>query len=493
MESKNIYKDIATRTSGDIYVGVVGPVRVGKSTFITRFMEEFVIPKIANSNSKACAIDELPQSADGTTIMTTQPKFVPAESVEVQIAGNIKMNVKMIDCVGYLIDGANGHMQDGKPRMVRTPWSKEAMPFEDAAEYGTQKVVKDHSTIAILMTTDGSFGDIPRENFVPVENRLVRELREYQKPFVMVVNSKNPNAESTKELVKSLEKKHNVGVVALDATTMEEKEVEEVFEKMLNEFALVGIELKMPKWLTALPFASEIINEISKELIKVGNGIEKIGDFDKKTVMFADSERFEPLMFSGVELGKGKILFDLVPKENLFYEVLSSECGMEIKNDFDLVSKMKVLSVAKQKYDKMKDALDQVEETGYGVVIPDVSEMRFEEPEIVKQGAGRYGVRLRATAPSLHIMRVDVESEISPMVGSEKQSQDLVEYLSEQGKNSPNGIWEANMFGKSMHQLMTEGLSGKINAMPVEAQKKMRKTLTRIVNEGKGGIICILL
>jgi len=492
MES-SIYEDIATRTNGDIYVGVVGPVRVGKSTFITRFMEEFVVPKIANKNAKACAIDELPQSADGVTIMTTQPKFVPAESVSVQLANNIQMNVRMVDCVGYFVNGAKGHEQDNKPRMVKTPWSKELMPFEEAAEFGTQKVVSEHSTIAILMTADGSFGDIPRDNFIQVENRLVKELREYKKPFVIVVNSKNPKAESTKELVKTLKQKHNVGVVALNAIEMGEKEVAEVFEKVLDEFPLTGIELRMPAWLTALGYDNTIITEIAQELRHIGEGVERIGQFDKGSVLFAESERFEPLVLSEVQLGKGKILFDLVPKDGLFYEVLSEQCGFPIKDDFQLVAHMKGLSQAKQEYDKLKDALQQVKETGYGVVVPSVNDMTFEEPEMVKQGGGRWGVRLRATAPSLHIMRVDLETEISPMIGSEKQSQDLVAYLSEQSQSNPNGIWDTNMFGKSMHQLMSEGLNNKLNGMPMEAQKKMRKTLTRIVNEGKGGIICILL
>lgn len=489
---ENIYEDIATRTNGDIYVGVVGPVRVGKSTFITRFMEEFVVPKIINKNAKACAIDELPQSADGVTIMTTQPKFVPAESVSVEM-NNVQMNVKMIDCVGYFVKGAEGHEQDGKVRMVKTPWSKEMMPFEEAAEYGTQKVISQHSTIAVLMTTDGSFSDIPRENFVPVETRLVKELKEYKKPFVIVLNSKNPTSEETKILAKSLEEKHQVGVVPLDATKMEEKEVAEVFEKVLNEFPLVGIELKMPTWLTALGFDNPIIAEISAELKKAGQGVTKMGEFDKGTVLFSESERFEPIMLSSAYLGKGKIAFDLDVKEGLFYEVLSSQCGMQIRDDFELVAHMKGLSKAKQEYDKIKDALEQVKETGYGVVFPSAVDMNFDEPEIVKQGGGRWGVKLKATAPSLHIMRVDLETEISPMIGSEKQSQDLVAYLSEQSKTSPNGIWDTNMFGRSMHELMSEGLNGKLNAMPIEAQKKMRKTLTRIVNEGKGGIICILL
>ena len=493
MENKNIYEDIMTRTNGDIYVGVVGPVRVGKSSFITRFMEEFVIPKIANKNTKSVAIDELPQSADGVTIMTTQPKFIPAESVKIELKNSVSMNVKMIDCVGYFVKGASGDKQEGKPRMVKTPWSKDLMPLEEAAEYGTQKVIKEHSTVAVLMTTDGSFGEIPRDNFVEAENRLVSELKEYKKPFVIVLNSKNPQDEKTKKLEKELEKKHNVSVVSLNVESMNEQDVANVFEKMLNEFPLVGVDIHMPNWLTALPFDSEIISEVASEFKKVTTNLERVGQFDKNMILFEDSNCFQQTKISNVELGKGKLVFDLKPKEGLFYNVLSKECGMQIKDDFELVAKMKDLALSKQKYDKLKDALEQVQKTGYGVVLPSVNDLVLDEPEIVKQGSNRYGVKLKATAPSLHIMRVDIETEINPMIGSAEQSKDMVTYLSEEQKNNPDGLWNINMFGKSILELMNDGLNGKVNRMPIEAQKKMRKTLTRIVNEGKGGIICILL
>jgi len=493
MNTNRIYQDIATRTNGDIYVGVVGPVRVGKSTFITQFMQKFVLPNMSNDNLRTCAVDELPQSADGNTIMTTQPKFVPAESVRVDLGNTVKANVRLIDCVGYLVNGANGHMQDNKPRMVKTPWDEETLPFEKAAEIGTHKVVADHSSVAIMMTTDGSFGEIPRENFVPAEERLVRELKEEQKPFVVVLNSAKPKSEATKELVKDLQQKYGVGVVALNANELSDKEVTETFDNILQEFPIVGVELKMPDWLTALPFNNEIITEIVTELDRVTASATKIGEFDKSATLFESSERFEPLVVSSVELGKGKIVYELLPKPNLFYEVLSNQCGIQITNDFDLVAHIRSLASAKKHYDKLKDALQSVDEFGYGVVQPTLEEMDFEEPTLVKQGSNRWGVKLRATAPSLHIMRVDLETEISPMVGSEQQSQDLVDYLNKESQENPKGIWGTNMFGKSMQQLMSEGLNSKINSMPMEAQKKMRKTLTRIVNEGKGGIICILL
>lgn len=493
MDTKNIYKDIAYRTNGDIYIGVVGPVRAGKSTFITKFMEEFVIPNISNKNAKACAIDELPQSADGVNIMTTQPKFVPAESVRVKVAENVEMNVKLIDCVGYLVDGAMGHEEDGKPRMVKTPWQKEPLPLKKAAEIGTHKVVAEHSTIAILLSTDGSFGDIPRASFVPAEKRLVAELKSENKPFVIALNSAYPDAEETIKLATELEKTYGVGVCRIKADELNSKDVNNVFSLLLDEFPLQGIELSMPDWLSALDFESPIISELTTEFRKAGENAQKIGQFDKGTVLFAENSRFEPLMQSSIELGEGKILFELTPKPNLFYEVLSLQCGMEIKDEFELVSNMRGLAEAKQKYDKMKDALNSVEQTGYGVVLPTIDDLKLEEPDVVKQGGARFGVKLRATAPSLHIMRVDLETEINPMIGSEQQCNDMVTYLKSQTENGEGGIWQANMFGKSMQQLMNEGLQSKLNAMPLEAQKKMRKTLTRIVNEGKGGIICILL
>ncbi len=494
MNSYDIYHDIATRTKGDLYVGVVGPVRVGKSTFITKFMEQFVLPNITEQNMHACALDELPQSADGSTIMTTQPKFVPAQSVRVDLGNNVLANVRMIDCVGYLVAGAQGHIgPDGKTRMVKTPWSAEEMPFERAAEIGTQRVVTEHCSVAILLTTDGSFGEIPRENFVPAEERLVRELRETGKPFVIVVNSAHPKSQETKDLVLSLREKYSVGTLAIDADKLEQKDVANTFDKILQEFPIVSVEVNMPAWITALPFDNEIIKEIADELQRVSQNVTKIGEFDKGAVLFENSERFEPVVLSSVEMGEGRILYDIVPKENLFYKVLSMQCEMSINNDFELIAQIRSLALAKKHYDKMKTALDQVNETGYGVVEPSLDELVLDEPQIVKQGPNRYGVRIKATAPSLHIMRVDLETEVSPMVGTEQQSQDLVNYLNTEATTNPEAIWETNMFGKTMHQLMSDGISSKLNAMPLEAQKKMRKALSRIVNEGRGGIICILL
>lgn len=492
MEKYQIYEDIQTRTNGDIYLGVVGPVRVGKSTFISQFMQKLVIPNIENKNVKQRAIDELPQSADGKTVMTTQPKFVPNEAVKITVADKINLKVRMIDCVGYLVSGAMGVSENNKPRLVKTPWSDEEMPFEQAAEIGTKKVIEDHSTIGIVLTTDGSVTDIERANYVEAEERVVKEMKACQKPFVMVLNCKNPNSAESKKLAQSLAEKYDCQIVAMNVAEMKDADVDRIFEKMLLEFPVKSIKVNMPKWLQALSFSNPIIEEIVKEVKNFGNNVKKIGDAKKDTVVFMESDSFDPITFSNVEMGEGIIKFNVIPKENLFYKVLSDACGFEINDDYELVSYIKDLAVAKVEYDKLKDALDQVEQTGYGIVVPSKNEYTLENPEVVKQG-GKYGVKIKASAPSLHIVKVDVETEVTPLVGTESQSQDLVAYLSEKFENDPDGIWDTNLFGKSLYSLIDDNIGTKILAMPADAQRKMKKTLGRIINEGKGGVLCILL
>ncbi len=492
MEKYQIYEDIQTRTNGDIYLGVVGPVRVGKSTFISQFMQKLVIPNIENKNVKQRAIDELPQSADGKTVMTTQPKFVPNEAVKITVADKINLKVRMIDCVGYLVSGAMGVSENNKPRLVKTPWSDEEMPFEQAAEIGTKKVIEDHSTIGIVLTTDGSVTDIERANYVEAEERVVKEMKACQKPFVMVLNCKNPNSAESKKLAQSLAEKYDCQIVAMNVAEMKDADVDRIFEKMLLEFPVKSIKVNMPKWLQALSFSNPIIEEIVKEVKNFGNNVKKIGDAKKDTVVFMESDSFDPITFSNVEMGEGIIKFNVIPKENLFYKVLSDACGFEINDDYELVSYIKDLAVAKVEYDKLKDALDQVEQTGYGIVVPSKNEYTLENPEVVKQG-GKYGVKIKASAPSLHIVKVDVETEVTPLVGTESQSQDLVAYLSEKFENDPDGIWDTNLLGKSLYSLIDDNIGTKILAMPADAQRKMKKTLGRIINEGKGGVLCILL
>ena len=491
MEKYEIYDDIKTRTNGDIYIGVVGPVRVGKSTFITQFMQKLVIPNISEKNSKDRTIDELPQSADGKTIMTTQPHFVPNKAVKIKVA-NAEMSVRMIDCVGYLISGAMGHEEGQKPRLVKTPWSDGELPFEEAATLGTDKVINEHSTIGIMVTTDGSVTDIARSNYIEAEEKVVNELKKSGKPFVIVLNSKNPQATETKKLTTSLQEKYDVPVISINALELKENDIDKIFENLLMEFPVKSIRINMPDWLRALDFDNDIIKEISKEMKDLGNKINRLSDADKNQIAFAESDCFDPITYSNIEAGQGIIKFNAVPKEGLFYKVLSNECGIEIQSDFELVSNIKQLAQAKLQYDKLKDALDQVEQTGYGVVEPTASDFELREPEIIKQGS-RYGVKIKANAPSLHIMKVDVETEVTPLVGSEDQSQDLAKNLVEQFENNPESIWQTNILGRSLSELVEDNINSKLLMMPVEAQRKMRKTLGRIVNEGKGGVICILL
>lgn len=491
MENYQIYEDIATRTNGDIYIGVVGPVRCGKSMFISKFMQNLVIPNIKNKHSKERAIDELPQSAEGKTIMTTQPNFVPNEAVKVSI-GNANMNVRLIDCVGYMISGAMGHEENQKPRLVKTPWSDTEMPFEQAAELGTKKVIEEHSTIGFVITTDGTISDIARESYVEAEERIIEEVKATDKPFVVIVNSTKPRSADTVNLTKTLSEKYGAPVIALDVMKMSEEEIERVFEKVLLEFPIKTFKANMPDWLQALPFEDPLIQNVIEEIKKFGDNASKVGEIDKTYVAFMENENFEPLVVGKMELGEGSVVFDVTPKQHLFYKVISNQCGYEIPDDYALVNYIRELAFAKREYDKLAFALEQVKENGYGIVNPSVEEMTLEDPQIVKQGS-RFGVKLRASAPSLHIMKVDVETEVSPIVGTQQQSEDLVKYMMDEFEKDPASIWETNMFGRTLHSMVNDGIQSKIVMMPLEAQRKMRKTLGRIVNEGKGGIICILL
>ena len=486
-------KVLRGRTGGDIYLGVVGPVRTGKSTFIKNFMEKLIIPSIDSPYKQDRAIDELPQSAAGKTIMTTEPKFVPNESVEVTLPGNVKMKTRLVDCVGYLVDEAMGHMEDDMPRMVKTPWSDESVPFEKAAEIGTRKVITDHSTIGIVVTTDGSITDISRESYVPAEERVVNELKELKKPFVIVLNSKYPDSDQAENLRQELQDKYSVPVIASDIQNLSENDITSIFESVLEEFPVSEIGFKLPLWFNMLdynyPLKTEIVDTIRERFSK-DFSIRQMNDVIKEILDNTDIFSNISVDSAKMEDGSVKLIMDIKP--NVFFRVLSEKTNMEIHNECDVFRAIDDYSNIKKEYDKVKNALEEVRIKGYGIVSPQIDELTLEEPEIVKQGT-KYGVKLKASAPSIHMIRADIETEVSPIVGSEKQSEDLVKYLLSEFENDPQQIWHSNIFGKSLHELVNEGLHNKLYKMPDEAQMKLQETLQRIINEGSSGLICIIL
>ena len=492
MENFDIYNDIAKRTNGDIYIGVVGPVRTGKSTFITKFMHSGILDNIANENEKRRTIDEMPQSGSGKNIMTMQPKFIPSEAVEVEFGKNTKARVRLIDCVGYAIEGVGGFTEDGAPRFVKTPWSEEEMPFEEAAEIGTKTVITEHSTIAVLVTTDGSITNISRDSYVKAEERIVDELKQAGKPFVIILNSTNPDSEENKTLAKSLSEKYGSPVLNYDIATLTAAEVTDIIKSVLMEFPVHEIRFNLPKWIRALPFENELIQNLMNGIKEKTQNISKISEYQQIYGIFNENDDFKTPIVSELNLANGTIVFDVPVNNKLYYKTLSSACGVEIQDDFHLMSYLKELVDAKKEYDKIKSALQNVKETGYGVVNPSIDELELFEPEIVTKG-GNSSLKLKARASSLHIIKVDVESEICPAVGSGEQSGSLVTYMMNEFETNKQEIWNKNMFGKPMNELVKESIDSKLAGLPQDVQVKMRKTLTKIVNERKGGIICILL
>ncbi len=488
----NLYRDIAERTDGDVYIGVVGPVRTGKSTFISRFMEELVLPNMAPTPKRSRVSDELPQSGSGRTIMTTQPKFVPSEAVTVTMSDQATVRVRMVDSVGYLVEGALGTEEDGTARMVHTPWFDHDIPFEQAAEIGTRKVIADHATIGLVVTTDGSIAEIPREAYAEPEARVVNELKQLNKPFVMVLNSRTPEDERTQKLRDQLSQKYDVPVLSLNVKEMTLPDIQTVFEQVLFQFPLREIRMTVPGWLHALDENHWLIHHVLDSIQEGAAGISRMRDHGAFASAFSQSPYSDGLQTDGIDLGQGRLSFSLPLRDGLFNRILGEECGTEIKGDAHLLSLMKELVAAKTEYDHVADALKSVRETGYGLVTPSMSELTLQEPEIVQQGS-RFGLKLKAHAPSLHMIRVDIETEVSPIVGTEKQSEELVRYLLEEFENDPQRIWNTNFFGKSLHELVREGLSNKLMRMPADAQEKVQETLSKIINEGNGGMICILL
>lgn len=488
----SIYNDIASRTGGSFYIGVVGPVRTGKSTLIKRFMESLVVPNMENRYSRERATDELPQASSGRTIMTTEPKFIPEEPAKILLADGAEMRVKMIDCVGYIVPSALGYIENEQPRMVMTPWFETAVPFNMAAEIGTQKVINEHSTIGLVVTTDGSFSEIPREEYAEAEARVINELQGINKPFIVLLNSLNPSSVETCELAESLSREHKCAVIPVNCNELNEEDIKNILSKLLLEFPVREISLKMPLWVNSLKKEHPIKAAIFEAVEASAEGINKISDIKNSLPRLRDCEFIEDAKIDGIDLGKGnaKISAD-IPRE-LFFSVLSETVGLDIFSDGDLMQKMTELAHIKREYDKIKPALDEVKATGYGIVMPQIDELTLAEPEIVRQG-GKYGVRLSASAPSIHLMRADINAEVSPIVGSEKQSEDLVMYLLNEFEENPKEIWKSNIFGKSLHELINEGLHNKLYRMPTDARLKLQETIERIINEGCGGLICIIL
>ncbi len=492
MEKVDIFKDIAERTGGDIYLGIVGAVRTGKSTFIKKFMELVVIPNIATEADRARAQDELPQSAAGKTIMTTEPKFVPNQAASIHVAEGLDVNIRLVDCVGYTVPGAKGYEDENGPRMIHTPWYEEPIPFHEAAEIGTRKVIQDHSTLGVVVTTDGTIGEIPRSDYIEAEERVIEELKEVGKPFIIIINSVQPHHPETEVLRESLQEKYDIPVLAMSVEGMRESDVLNVLREALYEFPVLEVNVNLPSWVMVLNenhWLRESYQEAVKETVK---DIKRLRDVDRVVEQFNEFEFIDHAALAGIEMGQGVAEIDLYAPEELYDDILKEIVGVEIRGKDHLLSLMQDFAHAKAEYDQVADALKMVKHTGYGVAAPSLNDMSLDEPEIIRQGS-RFGVRLKAVAPSIHMIKVDVESEFAPIIGTEKQSEELVRYLMQDFEENPLSIWNSEIFGRNLSSIVREGIQAKLAMMPENARYKLKETLERIINEGSGGLIAIIL
>lgn len=488
----SIYNSIAQRTQGDIYIGVVGPVRTGKSTLIKKFMDNLVLPNIENSAQRERATDELPQSASGKTIMTTEPKFVPENAVEITVDDSARLKVRLIDCVGYVVPGSLGYIENGKARMVKTPWDEKELPFNLAAEIGTKKVIEEHSTVGLVVTTDGSISGIDRKDYEEAEQRVVNELKKIHKPFIVLLNSSHPASSECISLAGQLSEKYGVRVLPVNCMELTRDKINEIIKQMLYEFPVKELKIDFPKWISGLEAENEIKKSIYTSIKSAAQSVEKMCDSKSFAANVALGEKINSCNVTDIDLSKGKITVKLEIEPELFYSVLSEKTGIEIKDEQALMTVLTGLVSAKKEYDHFKTALDEVESTGYGIVMPTMEQLTLEEPEIMRQG-GRYGVRLKASAPSIHMLKADITTEVAPIVGSESQSEELIMYLLKEFEQDPSKIWESNIFGKSLNSLVNEGLHNKLYKMPSDARMKIQETLERVINEGCSGLICIIL
>lgn len=491
MEEYNVYKDITDRTNGEIYIGVVGPVRTGKSTFIKKFMDTIVIPNIDDPAQRERATDELPQSSSGRTIMTTEPKFIPEQAVSVQVDNDAEFDVRMIDCVGYIVPSALGYIEEDQPRMVKTPWYEEAIPFNMAAEIGTKKVITEHSTIGLVITTDGSISDIPRDEYEEAEDRVISELNETGRPYVVLLNCVNPQSDTSKSLANRLSQKYEVPVMPVNCVDIDEDDIRKIIGNLLYQFPVKEVELSLPGWVTSLESSHWLFSSVL-DTVKNSYSISKMGEVKGMLNGVKNCEYIKSVNVEAINLGSGKSTAEITFDQDLFYKVLSEQTNLDISSESELLSKLVEMAEIKKKFQKLEQAYDDVMETGYGIVLPETEEMSLEEPEIIKQ-SGKHGIRLKATAPSIHMMRTEITTEIAPIVGSEQQSEELVLYLLREFEEDPTGIWDSNIFGKSLHSLVNEGMHNKLYRMPDNARDKLRETLERIINDGCSGLVCIIL
>ena len=488
----DIYESMAQRTDGNIYIGVVGPVRTGKSTFVKRFMETLVLPHIDNAYRRDRAQDELPQSGSGRTIMTAEPKFVPEEAVQIRLEEGAAFSVRLVDCVGYMVDSAVGQFEDLAPRMVMTPWFDHEIPMTEAAEIGTRKVITDHATVGVVVTTDGTVTDIPREDYREAEERVIRELQEIGKPFLVLMNSAQPESARAAAAAEEIREKYGVGCRCVNCLALTEEDINGIIRELLYQFPLQELDVFLPPWVDALPGEHPIRSGLYQEISQAASQLTRISDLQPCMALLAQGENVESASSSDIDLGSGVAQVEIRLPRRMFFETLSQQSGLQVGDDGDLMQLIGELAEAKREYDKVAPALKAARETGYGIVMPGVEELNLEDPEIVRQG-GRYGVRMRASAPSIHLIRADIETTVSPIVGNEKQSEDMVNYLLQEFEGDTGKLWQSNIFGRSFHEIVGEDLQAKLKRMPADAQAKLRQALERIINEGGGGLICIIL
>lgn len=490
MTNTSIYQNIATRTGGDIYLGVVGPVRTGKSTFIKRFMDLMVLPRMEDSGAKSRTVDELPQSAQGKTIMTTEPKFIPKDAAKIMLEEDVPANIKLIDCVGYLIDGVSGHMEDGSERMVKTPWYDYEIPFAKAAMIGTEKVIREHATIGIVVTTDGSFTDIPRENYIPAEEKTVEELKKIGKPFVILLNTPKPYSAETEQLAGALREKYRVSVLPVNCEQLKVEDIQKILQSVLYEFPIACLEFYLPKWVEMLDNSHKVKAAAIAEARRILDGADQVKDIIGNSFL-PESEEIAGMRTEQIDLATGIVKIRMDVDDAYYYENMSELTGVPIHGEYELICLIRDLSGMKKKYETVSAAMESVQSTGYGVVSPSMRDIAIEEPMLIRHG-NKFGVKVKASSPSIHMIRANIETEIAPIIGSEEQANDLIAYIKE-NQDTAEGLWKTNIFGKSIGELVEDGIRRKITMMDEESQLKLQDTMQKIVNDSNGGLVCIII